>query len=139
MEKELEAVYVETGKVRLVLKFITAFEKSARRANIAAACAAEQDRFWPYYYLLMLQRASPKVDDLSNEKLRGLAETLGLNMETFNNSLFYAKFAAFVDQSDADGRALGVNSTPTFFINGIKQEGAKNLTDLQKIIDPMLK
>jgi len=58
-EKELEATYIDTGKVRLIYRFITAFGEESQRANQAAACAAEQGQFWNYYYLLMMQRAHP--------------------------------------------------------------------------------
>lgn len=139
VEKELEAAYVDTGKVLLIYKFIAGFGEESWQANLAAATAGEQGQFWPYFDLLMQLRASPSVQgDLSAEKLTALAQQLGLDMPKFSDSLLSKKYAAFIDQQDAEARALGVNSTPTFFINGIKQAGAAKLEDLQKIIDPLL-
>jgi len=139
VEYELKAAYIDPGKVRLLYKFANLYQQSeSQLANEAAACAAEQGQFWPYYYLLMSQRSSPKEVDLPLEKLQSLAQLLGLNMEIFNNSLNSHKFKAKVIQDDADRIALGVNGTPTFFINGIKKDGANTLKDLSDIIDPIL-
>ena len=138
MEKQLEATYVDTGKVRLIYKFIIGWGEESLRADEAAASAAEQGYFWPYYFALMEQGASPTAEDLPVEKLQGLAQQLGLDMNKFNASLLSRKHEAKVRQDDAEGRALGVTGTPTLFINGIKQDGAASLKVLQDIIDPML-
>jgi protein-disulfide isomerase len=138
IEPQLETAYIDTGKVYLIYKFVAGFGEESRQANLAAACAAEQDQFWPYYYLLMQQQASSRVGDLTVEILQGLARQLGLNLEKFNSSFLGGKFTALVDKDDADARASGVTGTPTFFINGIKQDGAENLQTLKNIIDPML-
>jgi protein-disulfide isomerase len=139
VEKELEATYINTGKARLIYKFIAGFGAESREANLAAAAAAEQGQFWPYYELLMQLRASPSVNgDITDEKLITLAAKLNLDIQKFSDSLLNSKYAAYVDKDDADGRAMGIDSTPTFFINGIKKAGAKSLQDLQNIIDPIL-
>lgn len=143
--KKFDNTYVDTGKVQLTYKFMIGWGEESLRANEAAACAAEQGQYWAYYYLLMQQHASNEVDDLSVEKLQGLAQELTLDMNTFNDSLLSHKFEAYVRQDDAEGRATGVTQGPTFFIkepkqegNGIKQEGALSLDVLQRIIDPIL-
>jgi protein-disulfide isomerase len=138
LEAQLETDYIDTGKVRMIYKFIAGFGEESRRANEAAASAAEQGQFWPYYFLLMQLRASPTVDDLPVGKLQGLAKQLGLNMDLFNDSFLSGKYAGLVDKDDMEGRARGVTGTPTFFINGIKMEGATSLQDFQNIIDPQL-
>ncbi|MFC1916900.1 DsbA family protein [Chloroflexota bacterium] len=135
--KELKAAYIDSGKVRLLFRFINAYEESLQ-ANQAAASAAEQGKFWPYHDLLMEQRASPKVNDLPIEKLEDLAQQLGLDMTLFKASLESGKHDSRIWQDDADGRALGVTGTPTFFIDGIKMAGGRSLQDFQDIIDPIL-
>ena len=138
VEKELEAAYIDTGRVRLVYKFIVGWADESLRADEAAACAAEQGQFWPYYFLLMEQHTSPTVDDLPVEKLQDLAQQLGLDMNKFNASLLSGKYEALVNQQHEEGIALGVTGTPTFFINGVKKLGAGSLEVLQDVIDPML-
>ena len=122
----------------LIFRFIDLFNEDSQRANEAAACAAEQGSFWPYYYLLMQQKASPRVNDLPLEKLESLAQQLNLDMPVFKASLESGKFGALIRQDDAEARGLGVLGTPTFFINGIKIEGTKTLQEFQIIIDPLL-
>ncbi len=122
----------------LVSRFIDLFNEDSQRANEAALCAAEQGSFWPYYYLLMQQKASPRINDLPIEKLESLAQQLDLDITMFKASLESGKYGALIRQSDAEARGLGVIGTPTFFINGIKVEGTKSLHELRIIIDPML-
>ncbi len=138
IEGQLDKLYVDTGKVRFIYKFIIAYGEESLRADEAAASAAEQGQFWPYYYKLMELGASPAVDDLPLKKLEDLAQQLGLVMPTFKSSLESGKWEAYVRQDHAAGVALGVKGTPTFFINGVKQEGAPTLKVLQDIIGPML-
>ncbi len=138
LEPQIEQLYIATGKVYWRYKFTTGFGTESRRANLAAACAAEQGQFWQYYYLLMQQHASPRINDLPLKKLQDLAQQLGLDMDKFNDSFMSNKFADWVDRDNAEIRALGVNETPTFFINGTRKAGAKDLPELQAIIDPLL-
>jgi protein-disulfide isomerase len=138
VEKQLEAAYIETGKVRLTYKFVNGWGDESLHANEAAACAAEQGKFWEYYFLLMEQRFSSSKEDVTAEKLQSLAQQLGLDMNKFNASLLSGKYEAQIRQQDAECRALGVTGTPTFFINGMKKAGAENLQDLQNVIDPIL-
>lgn len=138
VEPELEAAYVNTGKVQVIYHFMNVYDAESQLANEAAACAAEQGQFWLYYYMLMQLRTSPTKEDLSIEVLQGLAQQWGFDMDKFNNSLLSHKFADLVKQEDAAGREQGVTGTPTFFINGIRKDGALALADLQAIIDPML-
>ncbi len=86
----------------------------------------------------MAQRASSNAIDLPTEKLQQLAQQLGLDMIEFNASLLSGKYESQVRQDNEEGRAMGVTGTPTFFINGIKQEGASSQKILQDIIDPIL-
>lgn len=138
VEKELDAKYIDTGEVYLIYKFTRGWGAESKLANEAAACAAEQGQFWPYYFLLMEQHASQGKNDLPTEKLQLLAQQIGLNMDQFNSSLLSGKYQTKITGDDAESQAMGVISTPTFFINDIKKEGAKTLVDLQIIIDAVL-
>ncbi len=91
-EKELEKVYVETGKVRIVYKHFIVHGEESMLAAQAAESAADQNKFWPYHDLLMQMRASPKSDDLSEAKLESLAEQAGLDVAAFSASLGSGKY-----------------------------------------------
>ncbi len=138
-EKELERVYVETGKVRLVYKHLIVYGEESMLAAQAAECAAEQNKFWPYHDLLMQTQASPEVGDLSAAKLESLAGQVGLNMAAFDASLKSGKYREKVIRDDAEGRALGVTGTPTFFVNRMKGVGNKPFEAFQKVLEELLK
>ena len=90
---------------------------NARQASLAAACANAQGKFWEYYDLLFTER------QLDTASLNTYATQLGLNGQQFSDCLVSAQFGNAVDQDFADGAALGVAGTPTYFVNGTKIEG----------------
>jgi len=137
-EKDLERVYIETGKVRLIYKhFITEGNESLLVAE-ASECAAEQNKFWPYYDLLMQAHFSPSTEDVTLAKLQAFAQTVGLNIDTFNDDLASGKFKDKVNRDTEEGRAAGVTGTPTFFINGVPGTGDAPFDVFQKIIEQIL-
>ncbi|MCX6739964.1 MAG: DsbA family protein [Candidatus Parcubacteria bacterium] len=88
---------------------------SALKAALAANCANEQGRFWQYHDLLF-EYQSDLADTLYND----LAVTLGLDMEKFTTCLDSQKYLVEVQDDLREGINLGVEGTPTYFINGSK-------------------
>ena len=105
----------------------------ARPAAEAAACAGEQDKFWPYHDRLF---ASPSK--LSDPDLKQHAAELGLNAVQFNTCVDSHKLKAEVDADLKAGEEAGVNGTPAFFINGRMLSGAQPFEAFKKIIDDEL-
>ena len=89
----------------------------ATRAGFAAACADEQNAFWPYYIDLFETKA------LSKDALLQSADTVGLNTTLFKTCLESEKYSRNISQDIQDGINLGVRGTPTYFINSKKLEG----------------
>jgi protein-disulfide isomerase len=137
--KDLERVYIATGKVRLVYKHFIVFGEESMRAAIASECAAEQGQFWPYHDALVQAQASPSVDDLTADKLKGFAQELGLNTVAFNACLDSERYKDKVMQDIEDGKQAGVGATPVFFINGVEVKGAQPLEVFQGYIEDMLR
>ena len=140
IEKQLESTYIAEGKIRLEYRHLIAYGDESGLAAEAAECAAEQNLFWPYHDLLMQLRLSNTTPDLTIEKLLELAQQLGLNMDTFSTSLTSHRFLAKIRQEDANGRELGFDALPTFFINGVKADDSigKSFEEFQKVIDKEL-
>jgi protein-disulfide isomerase len=122
-EQEIREKLVDTGKVRFVFKHFVMYGEESMEAALASEAAAEQGKFWEYHDLLMEQRASPKEEDLSTEKLQALAEQLGLDMDKFNASFLSGKHKEQIDKEFRQGRAMGVEGTPTYFVHGGAGEG----------------
>jgi protein-disulfide isomerase len=106
---------------------------AARPAAEAAACAAEQGKFWPYHDRLF---ANPSK--LSDQDLKQNAAELGLNTAQFNSCVDTHKLKALVDADVKDGEEAGVNGTPAFYINGRMISGAQPFEVFKKIIDEEL-
>jgi predicted DsbA family dithiol-disulfide isomerase len=66
------------------------------------------------------------------------AVALGLDREVFTRCVTERRFARAVDADLAQGRALGVQSTPTFLINGRALVGAHPVTTFRSVIEDLL-
>ena len=120
-------------KVRLFYRdYPLAFHANAKPAAEAAHCANLQGKFWPYHQKLMAS------EDLSSEKLKSIADEVGLEREKFDACLAKNDFAAAIEQDVKDGDAVGVNGTPAFFINGRMLDGARPFEQFKEIIDEEL-
>ena len=123
------------GQLRLVWKdFPLPIHQDARSAAKAARCAYEQDAFWQYRDLLFKHQS-----DLGEQNLRRLASSLGLDGPAFGDCLSSNRFDTVIDGTMAEGRKLGVNSTPTMFINGAAVTGAVTLSRLESLLREELK
>lgn len=88
---------------------------NARRAAEAAEAAGAQGKFWQMHDLLFKNQTN-----LSPDVINGLGIELKLDMDKFTKEATGGTYAAKVKKDQADGVAVGVNSTPTFFLNGQK-------------------
>ncbi|MEW6611026.1 MAG: DsbA family protein [Patescibacteria group bacterium] len=102
----------------------------AQSAAEAAECAHAQGKFWEYHDLLFENSAH-----LTREDLGKYARQLDLNLKMFNQCLDGRVKADEVVADFNNGRALGVNGTPTFFINGVKYEGALSEEEFKDIVE----
>ncbi len=122
------------GKVRLVYRDLPLdFHRQAFAAARAARCAGDQDRFWEYHRGLLTAPGS--FDD---EDFKGRAADLGLDAALFASCLASKRHEAAIRDSLAQATELGVEATPTFFINGRQISGARPFEDFQEIIEEEL-
>jgi len=106
----------------------------AMPAHEAARCAGEQDRYWAYHDVLFERQPRFERDDLV-----GYAVNLNLDRERFERCLDNHLFRAAVEADSAEGRELGVRSTPTFLINGKPLVGAHPIENFRAAIDDALR
>jgi protein-disulfide isomerase len=131
--KKLQEVYGD--KVRIVWKDfpLTQIHPQAFKAAEAAHCAGEQGRYWEYH-----DRLFASQDALQPAALKGYAADLKLNTQQFDACLDGSKHAERVQAGMALGTQLGVNSTPTMYINGRVVAGAYPYETLAAIVDEEL-
>jgi protein-disulfide isomerase/uncharacterized membrane protein len=92
---------------------------SACLAAVAAECAADQGKFWQYHNVLFANQ-----QELGRAFLIQYAARLGMDVARFTECLGGADAQARVREDAAEGARLGIDSTPTIFINGRKIKGA---------------
>lgn len=98
----------------------------ARPAAVASECAGRQGRFWEYHDLLYDKQEEWTKDD-APARLQAFAKTLKLDSAAFDACLKdkAADDAVAKDMKEGDDRWVG--STPTFFVNGKRFVGARQL------------
>jgi hypothetical protein len=74
-------------------------------------------------------------DDLDDEALRRYASLLGLDLARFEDDLAEHRHAHRVRENRLGGEQAGVEGTPTFFVNGVRHEGALDLEALLAAIE----
>jgi len=123
------------GKIRLVHKDLPleSLHPQARQAAEAARCAYEQGKFWEYHDNLYAHSPKASADDL-----RSYAKDVGLNVDSFDRCFASGKYKAVVQQDLNEGAKLGLNGTPTFFINGREISGNQPLEAFEAIVDEEL-
>lgn len=105
----------------------------------AAEAAGEQGKFWEYYAKLYENQDTWSDSKNPKEDFISYAKDLGLDVEKFTQTLDSTKFEDKINADRSEGNSLGVNSTPTFYINGQKLEGNFSYQNFQSKIDPLLK
>jgi protein-disulfide isomerase len=125
------------GKVRLVYKHLPldGLHPQARRVSEAAWCAARQDKFWAFHDAVYADAGS----DSSDATLTRYATAAGLDAAAFGACLANPETKAAIQRDVAQGEALGLNSTPGFFVNGREVRGAQPIEAFETIIDEELR
>ena len=128
-----KAKYIDTGKVRYVLhEFLTDPANVAAIGFITARCAGADKYFQVVDGLFRRQAEIFETRDL-RPVLLDVAKTAGLTEAQVTACVADPANADALDARVAAGVARGVDSTPFFFVNGVKVNGI-TLADLDKAI-----
>ena len=96
---------------------------NAENAAVAVEAAAQQGRFEDMYHQMFETQAQwGERQDSQAEVFRGFAEEMGLDMAAYDAAVADPATLERVQQDRADGLDLGVEGTPTFFLNGERLE-----------------
>lgn len=123
------------GKIRLVFRqFPLSFHDKAHVAAEAALFAHSKGKFWEYHDKLFANQNS-----LDRPNLEKFAGEVGLKVDELKKALDDKTFAAQVDADMKLGTDVGVQGTPSMFLNGKKVQNATDAEALSKMIDEALK
>ncbi len=131
--KQLKTDYIDTGKVKFVFREFP-FDDLALAAFMLARCA-DESKYFPMIDVLFEQQ---KVWTRNNPKgeLFKIAKLAGFTEDSFNACLRNEEIAkGILAIRDKGSKSYGVDSTPTFFINGKEMEGNQDIGAFKKMID----
>jgi protein-disulfide isomerase len=125
------------GKVTFVVRNFPLHNNSMAAAKAAEAAAAQGKFAEMYQRLFETQPTWGESSESKEEVFFGFAEELGLDMDEFEAVFNDPETEEKIERDQADGKALGVEGTPTFFINGEKVD-VETADDLTAKIDAEL-
>lgn len=137
--EQLLVMYKDNPQVNFVARnFPLPSHRNAVISAQAAEAAGAQGKYWEMYGMLYEKQNewSGSGDPLS--LFAQYAAELKLDVNRFRSEVQEEKYKSIVTQDQQEGLALGINSTPTFFLNGMRAEGIQSLNDFKARIDAAL-
>ena len=133
----LKEKYIDTGKVRFTLREFP-FDPLATAAFMLTRCNGN-DKYYAMVDLLFAQQKNWASAPKPAEALLATVRQAGFTQESFEaclkNQSIYDAVNSVRERGD---KVFGVDSTPTFFINGQKSSGSLSVEELDKILSPLV-
>ncbi|MBM4424584.1 MAG: hypothetical protein FJ030_14545 [Chloroflexi bacterium] len=130
--------YISTGKVRFGYQHFAFLGQESGWAAEASECAGDQNKFWEYHDALFTNQAGENQGAFNKDNLKRFAQSLKLDSAQFDDCLDSGKYAALVASQTQILQQLGVQSTPTFVINGQALMGAEPFETFQQVFESEL-
>jgi protein-disulfide isomerase len=120
---DIQREFVDTGKVEYIFRQfpLSNIHPLALDAARAAACASQQDMFWPMHDRLFANQTALSASALSDD-----AKAIGVNQKRFTTCLA-GNAPATVNSDHAEGERVGIKSTPTFLIGTLQADRSVNV------------
>jgi protein-disulfide isomerase len=135
VERQIDDKYIKTGIVRLGYAHYSFLGPESNWAAEASECADDQGAFWNYHDKLFASQAGENKGAFNKDKLKQFAADLKLNTATFNACLDSGKYTPTVTADTVSFQSFGVQSTPTFVINGRPVSGGMPFEGFQQYIE----
>jgi protein-disulfide isomerase len=129
--RELQANGVEGVETDVRFKHfpLDALHPAAQLAHRAALAAGEQGKFWEMHDLLFADQSL-----MTRARVLQLAAKLGLDSARFERDLDSERVKQTIADDRAEGERLGVQGTPTFFVNGRAYSGTRSAAQLKQLV-----
>jgi protein-disulfide isomerase len=132
--KQLQADF--KNNLRLVYRFfpLTNIHQNALISAQAAYAASLQGKFWEMSDILYENQDSWSDSTQAQTMFVDYAKKLGLNLNKFNADIKNGSTIKFITDEQNDGLNLGINGTPTIFMNGKEIQNPASYQDFKKLI-----
>ena len=137
--KEIQSIY--GSKIKMIFRnFPLPMHDKAYDAAVAAEAAGLQGKFWDMHNQLFTNQQAWSGPSANNKQMwADYAQKMGLNAQQWQSDMAGIAAKSRVDQDIARGKAIGVGSTPSVYINGALIPFPEvNVPSLRKIIDAEL-
>ena len=115
---EIKKDLIDTGTVRFEYRHYPFLGPESYMAAEASECARDQDQFQQYHDRLYLLIITQRIQAITQESIEETARLLSLDLNRFRRCVSARTYKDRVKQDKAYGRSLGVQGTPSLFING---------------------
>ena len=111
---------------------------NAMHAARAASAAGRQDRFWEMHDTLFENQSRLQTARDIDAVILELAQEVGLDVDQFRTDYADPALQTAAEHDRDEGRAAGVNSTPTCFINGLMYNDSESFEAIQAHVQSLL-
>lgn len=135
--KQVRAEYKD--EVQFIYKhFPLAIHKNAMPAGVAAEAAGRQGKFWEYHDVLYEKQGEWAPLLSPSEKFEAYATSLKLDIDQFRKDMTDKEIENDIRSQMDEGGKVGVNATPTFFLDGKYLNVNATFDSFKKAIDQAL-
>jgi len=129
LEKNQDKVYF------VFYQYPLSVHRNSKLAAQSAEAAGNQEKFFEMVNVLYEKQDDWSQKTNPREDFRKYAQSLNLDMDKFNSDMESIKKP--IEEEQALGNRAGVQSTPTFFVNGTKYPGVMQVDQFQSLIDSL--
>jgi protein-disulfide isomerase len=130
---QVKSLWIDTGKAKLIFRDFP-LDQSALKASVLTQCAPP-DRYFAFLDMLFKTQASWATASNVKEALIRVAKFGGLSEDKLNACLGDEALSNKIVQERLDAeQKYGVDSTPTFFVNGKKLVGEQPIEDIAEAL-----
>lgn len=123
------------ANVSLIFRnFPLPMHQNAMISALAAEAAGKQGKYWEMYNKLYESQEEWSADPKVKDRLVSYAKELSLNTSQFTADLDNADLKKKIDADIVDATTLGINATPTFFINNVQIENPRSFAEFEALI-----
>ncbi len=129
---------VASGRVRVrFVHFPLQGHTRSPMAHLAAACAGAQGRFWDMHDVLFANQEEWVLHRRPESVIEGYADRLGLDRARYDTCVSERAVWGDVLADKALGDSLGVNATPTLYLNGRPLADVPSYDQLRRLVDSL--
>lgn len=127
----------ESDKLRIVYRYFPLIQvhRNAMSSSLAAEAAARQGKFWEMHDILFKNQSAWAESASAPDMFAGYAQQIGLDVNKYKADVNSSEVKSRIQTSIETASNMGLNHTPTFFLNGKEIETPTTLQDFETLIN----